>query len=526
MIAAVSAQLPPEPEHGRGTLKIMDIGAGDGRVLKAFGEARPSAALYSIEQSLTLAQAQPPGIVPVGTDFHEQDLTALPVDVVFCNPPYSAFEQWAVAIIGTAHARTAFLVIPRRWEDSKPIREALERRGATARVIHEDDFLDGPRQARAKIHIVRVDFAREYRRGHDVPVDPFDLWFDEHVGSFDVDPEETAESTDAELARRLEGAGVAGLVEAYQADYAILERNYRQVFTLDRAILNELGVDKAAVRDGLKLKMAGLKSRYWKLAFDRLDTLTKRLASRTRGRFLEKLTGNVAVSFTASNVYMVVFWALRNANAYYDEQLVTLFRDLSTFDGAMNYASNTRTWARGEWRHRAEDHDRYALDYRVVLEKHDAIGGGQFSGYDHPGGLHTRCHELIDDVLAVLFNLGYDASDPTPEGEGPRTCPVFRRGSRNREWEAGGWQDWGDGDGMLFQVKAHKNGNLHFRFRAEAMRRLNVEAGRLLGWLGSAEEAARETGCSAEEAEAAFGSSVRIGPGGLKLLEAVEREAA
>lgn len=76
MIAAVMAKMRYR------TCSIMDIGAGDGRVLQALAakcEHPPS--LYSIEKSTVLLQAQHESIVPLGTDFYEQNLTALPVDV-------------------------------------------------------------------------------------------------------------------------------------------------------------------------------------------------------------------------------------------------------------------------------------------------------------------------------------------------------------------------------------------------------------------------------------------------------------
>ena len=44
----------------------------------------------------------------------------------------------------------------------------------------------------------------------------------------------------------------------------------------------------------------------------------------------------------------------------------------------------------------------------------------------------------------------------------------------------------------LFDVKAHKNGNLHFRFNQKFMLALNVEFGRLKGWIHSKGEAVEE----------------------------------
>lgn len=154
---------------------IMDIGAGDGRVLAMLAEKCTHATLYAIEKSPILLQQQPEAVVPVGTEFFEQDLMSLPVDVIFCNPPYSQFGAWASRIIETAHAHKVFLVLPQRWKESAEIKAALKARGATARTIHEDNFLDAERCARGVVHIVRIDLGdqetRHYRRE---PEDPFD----------------------------------------------------------------------------------------------------------------------------------------------------------------------------------------------------------------------------------------------------------------------------------------------------------------------------------------------------------------
>jgi hypothetical protein len=54
------------------------------------------------------------------------------------------------------------------------------------------------------------------------------------------------------------------------------------------------------------------------------------------------------------------------------------------------------------------------------------------------------------------------------------------------------------------------NGNLHFRFRPEAIKALNVEAGRLLGWLRSPAEAVAELGYTPEEVARSFGVNHRL----------------
>lgn len=512
MVEAVSRHLDTSS-----SCSILDIGAGDGRVLKQLSSRFKTpeyVKLYAIEKSTVLIQAQPEDIIPVGTDLFEQNLTALPVDYVFCNPPYSQFETWACMIIESGYARRAFLILPQRWKESEEIKIALKKRGASARVIHSDDFLDAPRKARAVVDIVEISYPKD--KWDQKPADPFDSWFDQNISTFDQEPDDNWEveqrAKETELARIHGLDSITSMVEAYNEEYARMETNYRAIFGLDYTLLWELGVNKDNVREGLKKKMSGLKSKYWQVLFDRLDAITNRLSAKTKAEFLDKLLGQTVLAFTEGNAYSVVIWAIKNANQYFDRQTVDLFLELSTFDGVFNYVSNIRTWKQADWRFSRRHYDdegykptHYGLDYRIVLDRFSAIGGG----YEYPSGLAKHCHDTVNDILAVLFNLGFPAS-------GAR--------SLDREWIAGEWQNWyrlGNRNEILFQVKAHAKGTLHFRFAENAIKALNVEAGRLLGWLKDPGDVVEELGYTFEEAGKWFGCTKAISTGeGRKLLGA------
>ena len=508
MIAAVARRLRP---HADSIHSILDIGAGDGRVLTQLGQVCKCPTLYSIEKSTLLISAQPDDIIPVGTNFFEQNLNCLPVDCIFSNPPYSEYEAWAAKIIEEGYAQSIFLVIPQRWKDSGQIAAALKRRSATAKVIHSDDFLDADRRARAVVDVIEVTTPRndDY---HESVADPFDIWFDQNISTFDQDATVPDEYEAArELARIHRESNISDMVAAYIDELGLLERNYKAIFKLDRAILDELGVSKGNVREGIKKKMAGLKAKYWQVLFDRLDAITSRLSTKTKARLLEKLTRNTSVAFTVNNAYAVVLWAVKNANKYYDEQLVTLFRDLSTFEGVHNYKSNTRTWQKNGWRYGKEDHDHYTLDYRIVVSHWGAMSRSDYQ-WEYPGKLHKNCHEEIADIIAVMANLGF------------LTCS---QSSFDRQWVAGQWQDFCTYEGdILFQAKAHINGNLHYRFMPKAIKRLNVEAGRLLGWVQNVGDVVRELGYSEEEAREHFGSSAKLLPSNIRLLANTDAQPA
>jgi hypothetical protein len=488
MILAVTKHVA---DSGHDIGSVLDVGAGDGRVLQTLSEILKANKLYAIEKSLILTRTWPENVTPAGSEFYEQDLSFLKVDLVYCNPPYSEYEAWTKRIIDTANTKQIYLVLPRRWKNSVAISDALRRRKAKATVIHEDDFLDGERRARAEVDVVAVSIDR-YERS-----DPFDLWFDENITGFDKEEEGPFKADDQREVARINALKTAeDIVRAYEDDHARMEKNYEAIFKLDRQILSELGVDKTTVRERLKDKMGSLKVKYWTILFDRLYPLTSRLSTRTKRSFTERLCGRAGIAFTLSNIQVVMAWAVRNAERYFDQQLTQLFMDLSTFDGVLLYKSNQDVWEKDRWRYARRDHDRYALDYRIIVAHRDGIVGNHYSG---EGNLARSAHELLDDIIAVFSNLGFGTED---DG-----------GSRKRTWEAGKWQDFllRDSGKTLFQAKSFLNGNVHLRFMPEAIRCLNVEAGRLLGWLRGPDEAVAETGCSEEEARRWFGSNLRLG---------------
>ena len=66
------------------------------------------------------------------------------------------------------------------------------------------------------------------------------------------------------------------------------------------------------------------------------------------------------------------------------------------------------------------------------------------------------------------------------------------------------------------KVRAFKNGNLHIHFNQAFMCRLNVEFGRLKGWLKDSHQAAVETGFSMEDCAISFGSNLRLDQGAVQ----------
>jgi hypothetical protein len=246
---------------------ILDCGAGDGRVLMALGGSKR----YAIEKSRPLLDAMDRSIFVVGSEFQEQTLIDLPVDVLFSNPPYSQYENWATKIITEGNATTVYLVIPDRWHKVDIIQDAIKAREGKSSVIGSFDFLDADRKARAKVDIVKINLGYESRFNSSARVDPFTLWFENNfsIKANKVEQRSYSQSQGlkSELSQRIKGELVNGrdlvtvLFELYQSDLAKLIKTYKSLETVDADLLAELDVNLKGVREALKLKIAGLKDR-------------------------------------------------------------------------------------------------------------------------------------------------------------------------------------------------------------------------------------------------------------------------
>lgn len=504
------------------TISIMDIGAGDGNFFKVLSELESSKEKskqnqfkkYAIEKSMILIDKMPADIFIVGTDFHEQSFIDKKMDVIFCNPPYSEYAEWMDKIIQESNAHTVYMVVPDRWKKNEKIAESLKTREANANTIKEFTFKDSEyRKANTSVDLVRITF-HDISYGNDfrLKVDPFDVWFDKH---FNVTAEKTddtwhAERTKSEnLHQLVKGQNIIErLAELYQEYFQHLLGNYKAVELLDSEILEELGVSVSGLKGSLKSKIEGLKNLYWQELFNNLDKITDRLTAHSRKALVKTLTAHTSVDFTASNAYSVVIWAIKNSNKYFNSQLLAVYLNITKKENVVNYKSNHRI-IKDDWRYSRNEWSHYVLDYRIVHNHYNAIMiEGTFGTYDYHQGLSKSAHETISDIITVAKNLGFNIVDS----------------SWNMIWKAGQAQYFyyrtESGDLKDFaSIKAHKNGNLHFKFNQRFMKKWNIEAARLNGWIKSPAEAAEEMkDMSLQEAAMYFKSNRQLLSSDIKLL--------
>ena len=518
MLAAIRTHIIsqyPKPDQDRETsVSVLDCGAGDGRSLMAL--AGPYGDKYAIEISPILRGQQDRSIIPVGCDFRQSTLIDKQTDVIFSNPPYSEFQEWAVKIIREANAKDIYLILPQRWEQSRAIQAALEARKAEARLIDQADFQQADRPARARVHILHISLIRKrWHGGHhysyETNVDPFELWFD---ATFDKEIPERGHAGDhEELKARCQKALLAGrnlidvLVTLYQHDMARLQQNYTAAVSLDPELLMELDISYNHLKTAIRQRIQGLKHRYWQELFNHYAMITHRLTTDIRQRLLNQLHNNMTVDFTVENAYAITHWVIRNANHYHDAQLVAVAERMVRQANIQLYKSNQRVIRDEEWRHNRSRTrkmpsglERYRLEYRIVLENMGGINTSRWD--DRHAGLEKYAADFINDLLAIARTLGWSTPDT-----------ATHRDQLPRQWESNQLEKFVCANGeTLMDVRAFKKGTLHIRFHQKFIKQLNIALGRLKGWLRDKSQVTTEMpDITPMEAERFFNQSLQLG---------------
>lgn len=466
--------------------QFMDVGAGDGRVLAAVQAELPNAKLFAIEKSMTHVNAMDQEVVVIGTDFHQQTLVDKPMSVIFSNPPYSEYAQWVTRILKEGVATHTYMIIPRRWSGNQQIQQVVKSRDIKFKLLAEFDFEDAERAARANVAIVRFNTYREndeaMREAILEMLPDLDL-FDEAA----VDSAKVASEADGSKRTGVRiGQGIIPtLVESYNEDLDQLFETFRAITKMEPALLLSLGVTKDAVVDALSLKLKNLKSVYWARLFEHTKEVTKKLTTKPRAAMLESLRSERPVDFTESNIYSTLIWITKNASSYIDSQLVKLFKDMSQAANVERYKSNHKVFVARNHRYLQEDASHYKLDYRIVLEGLGGIYTGDYS-FQSVQGLTEYTAEFLSDFITVANTLGFDSDDAVTNYQWVSQRKIMLK--------------LNNGETMT-SVKAHKKGTIHLQINQKLILAINIQAGRLLGWLRSPEEAVEQLKLEGEDAE-------------------------
>lgn len=500
---------------------LLDIGAGNGKVLKALEHMRNSWGeekkidIFAIEKSRPLLDALPVEIGILGTDFWEQSLLDKRIDCIFSNPPYSEFVEWSTKLIREANSDFVYLVLPQRWSTQDKITKAIQARNAKVEVIGQFDFLGSEdRKANAKVDLIFIQLCSDGRinnpRRHsreDLEVDPFELWIkdyfsvDAHLGKEAQNKFDSRASEEASRTNRIENALVKGnglietLYELYTTELEHLLNNYQKVCSLDPDLFRELDISLHTVISSIKVKIKGLKDAYWLELFNNYESLTKRLTQNSRELFIKSIRAKTNIDFTPSNAYAITVWAIKNASQYFEKQLIDTYERMTELANVVNYKSNQKVYTQNRWRYMEEKPTHYKLDYRIVCERVGGLNTSSYS-YDSRKGLSKSGADFLDDLITVGHNLGFEYCD----------CV------NNHDFDGSGRENFIAKNKSslvitLFDVRAFKNGNMHIRFDQDFILALNVEFGRLKGWIHNVQQAAEELNADVNEVQKYFKSN-------------------
>jgi hypothetical protein len=524
MINVIYNDLAKQSRFETTSFSMLDIGAGEGKIFSVFDEFYEQSSenskkayckkRYAIEKSPTLMARLPNNVFVIGTDLWQQSLVDKMVDVIVSNPPYSSFEKWAHKIVMEANASFVYLVIPDRWVHSDLINGAIEARGASAETLGHFDFLTSEdRQARAKVSIVKIILSGRTYDGNfkgSLRSDPFRCWFEQTFEFNDTNEQEPQQNSFKErVGEIVKGGNLAErLEEMYIAEMTELLNTYKSITGIEQRLLHEIGVSKQAIIEALKVKIDGLKNRYWRELFSRLDTITNRLTSKSREIMLETLTGNTQVDFTRENIHAIVLWAVKSANQYFNDQIVDIFKKLSGEANVTNYKSNKHL-VKDNWRYERGQCTHYVLDYRIIHEMYGSLCNYSYES-KYGNGLSTAATEMIEDLFTIGRNLGFLVKDNVYDIEQWNSAKQYTFRMQNDE--------------IFLKVRVYQNGNVHLTPNKKFLRAFNLEAGRLLNWIKSPQEASQEFDISLKEAQAAFGATFMLTPASVKNILAFKRD--
>lgn len=463
------------------------------------------------------------GVVIVGTDLFQQSLLDKDVSMVFCNPPYSQYVEFMDKVLTESPAKMIFFIVPERWKENKHIAGLIESRELEYKVIESMDFLNAERKARAKVDIVI--FAKFWKRtygawtGETFPVerDVFSKWFDEQ---FKINTEhESKEQPKESIENRLvDGESiVTQLLSFYNDDLQKLYNNYKALEHINAELLKEMGVNLQNLKDGLKMKIQGLKKLYWNNLFSRYDKITSRLCSFTRSKIINKLNDNTGIDFTEGNIGMVTLWVIQNANKLYNEQLVRYFKQLCNPDSIKMYKSNKR-FTDDTWKYVKESLDKYwyyfvkndperqkeIKDIKNIMLEYRLVYRGCYRWYDD--GYSNEEKSIVSflrDTCTIAENLGYMVERPEVTTVGHWEQKHYELNHLVIKYK----------DGSVFaDIRCYQNNNVHIKFDQKFIKHLNVEASRLIGWVNDKQEASDEMGLKESEVAMYWNKNVQYIP--------------
>lgn len=452
---------------------VLDIGAGDGRVLDMLANKLSVDKLYSIEKSEPLIQAMSKKNLNIGRDFWETSLIEKQAELIFCNPPYSEYGDWMVRIIKEANFEILAFIVPMRWKENIFIQQAIKQRNLDYKIIDSFDFLNAERKARAKVDLIIFKPKNDHK-------DSFELFLEEQFGFkmpndyFSKIEIEKKEADELHLQCNIIKSEdlIDFLLKKYNEELKIYVDSIKSLSKIDGLVFEYLDVNKKKILKGLESRLKYIKAIYWDELFKKLSPISSKVISRIRTDLSSSVITKAHIEFNRGNIESVLYWFTKNINEYIKLSYLNFFDSLSKENNAFLYKSNER-FNYGNWRYRKEydytnefKNIKLKLDYRIVVPYLAQVDSWSYN---------ERANEFMQDLKVIANNLGFSFS-----------C------EHNFKFNAGESNSFYLDNGIkFFEYKAYKNRNVHFKFSQDFMAKLNLAVGRLRNWL-TKEEAKEE----------------------------------
>jgi hypothetical protein len=194
-----------------------------------------------------------------------------------------------------------------------------------------------------------------------------------------------------------------------------------------------------------------------------------------------------------------VLWAIKNANAYLDSQLVDVMERLLRASDKRAYKSNARLFGNEDYYYNRKDTQNNTpvlLEPRCIYQTHTPDLLSPWTA----GKLDYKAADYLRDLITIAGQMSFDTSNT----QDPQAA----------HWEAGKAVHFecltpSGKPTTLMQVKAFKNGNLHIKFNSDLLLRMNVEFGRVNGWVRSASDVKNEFDIDEIAARRAYADNYR-----------------
>lgn len=506
-------------------INILDVGAGDGRALKFLSEKlKFSTNLFGIEKSNILSSKWDSDINYLGSNFHQTNLMDKDISILFCNPPYSEYEDWVSKIIQTSNAKIMYFVVPSRWKNSTTIKQAFASRGINdvifnleedvnqnynrdykVSVIGSFDFYNAEREARANVDIIEVfvnvsiSSNNKFHKETFYSLNKKSIFEEMFVNHFKKQTEKLEKEKQSDCNKKVinffnqkhekliedknsskDSFNIIDLVNEYEKRNNEVSLAYQKIMEIDSNLLMFLNIDVKEIVSKLQNHFANLKEEYWKAIFNHYQPIYSRLITQYRNELVRKICSSEnSLDFNLTNIYDVTLRVIELSSRTFDEQLINYYYELANIDSIKRYKSNQKVFQKYFYRYgkNAEDaNTHFMLDYRIISHIYN-----YFDNINHKNLSHNVKSKL-EDLSIIAKHFGFNN--------------IEKEIIEDNNWEYGKRRKihciYKGEKVVLLELKLYKNGNMHMFLNSKFLLMLNVYIGKLLGWLKTSNEAYSE----------------------------------